>query len=76
MAQVQGGKQRDHNTLIYVFLGSANTISSLALQLLKIALLDTSSKWLNLHWSLQHGVPKVLLIAHLKLMFSRFLFGS
>lgn len=76
MAPVQGGKQRDHNTLIYVFLGSANTISSLALQLLKIALLYTSSKWLNLHWSLQHGVPKVLLIAHLKLMFSRFLFGS
>lgn len=33
-------------------------------------------KLLKLHWSLQHGMPKGLLIAHLKLMSSRFLFGS
>lgn len=33
-------------------------------------------KLLNLHWSLQYVMPKVVLIAHLKLAFSRFLFGS
>lgn len=36
----------------------------------------THIKLLKLHWSLQHGMPKGLLIAHLKLMSSRFLFGS
>lgn len=40
MVAVQGEIQRDHTTLIYVFLGSASTISSLALQLLKITMLN------------------------------------
>lgn len=36
----------------------------------------TLIKLFILHWSLQHGVPKLLLTAHLNLVSSRFLFGS
>lgn len=37
---------------------------------------DTRSELLKLHWSFQHGMPKELLIAHIKLMSSRFLLAA
>lgn len=45
MVALQEGMQRDHTTLIYIFLGSSSTMSSLALQLLKITVLN---EWLAL----------------------------